>query len=102
VTPQDTGPRRRNHRKALRGVPTGRRATHEVVTTYGHRQRERDRLAAWQQANRPLCTRCEHPITTTPVVDPEDRSGRAYCSDDCRDADAEGAYEQYHPSGVAT
>lgn len=40
---------RKTRRKALRGVPTGRRATREVRTTYGHRQRERDRLAAWQQ-----------------------------------------------------
>lgn len=37
----------RNHHKAFRGVPTGRRATHPVETTYGHRQRERDRGTEW-------------------------------------------------------
>lgn len=52
--------------------------------------------------DRPLCTRCEHPITTTPVVDPDDRSERKYCSDNCRTSDAEAAGEQWYPSGVAT
>lgn len=41
---------RRTRRKALRRVSTGRRATHEVRTTYGHRQQERDRRLAWQVA----------------------------------------------------
>jgi hypothetical protein len=41
---------RKTRRKALRGVPTGRRATHAVETTYGHRQQERDRRLAWQIA----------------------------------------------------
>lgn len=41
---------RKGLRRTLRGIPAGRRATHAVETTYGHRQRERDRLAAWQQA----------------------------------------------------
>jgi hypothetical protein len=42
---------RRTRRKALRGIPTGRRVTHEVRTTYGHRQRERDRRMAWLMAD---------------------------------------------------
>jgi hypothetical protein len=40
---------RKTRRRALRGVPTGRRATHAVETTYGHRQRERDRAAAFSE-----------------------------------------------------
>lgn len=36
---------RRERRRAWRGTPTGRRATHEVETTYGRKQKERDRLA---------------------------------------------------------
>lgn len=31
---------RRERRKAWRGTPTGRRATHAVQTTYGRRQRD--------------------------------------------------------------
>lgn len=41
---------RKTRRRALRGVPTGRRVTHEVRTTYGRRQQERDRRLAWQIA----------------------------------------------------
>lgn len=41
---------RKTRRKALRGVKTGRRATRQVKTTYGHRQRERDRRLVWQIA----------------------------------------------------
>jgi hypothetical protein len=41
---------RRERRKAWRGVPRGRRATHEVRTTYGRKQRERDRLALFAAA----------------------------------------------------
>jgi len=37
--------RRKDRRRALRGVPTGRRATHEVETAYGRHQKERDWLA---------------------------------------------------------
>jgi hypothetical protein len=48
------------------------------------------------------CTRCERTITGVPVLDPDDRSGRPYCSGDCRTSDAEAAFEQSHPSGVAT
>jgi hypothetical protein len=36
---------RRTRRKALRGVPTGRRATHEIATAYGRHQKERYWLA---------------------------------------------------------
>lgn len=38
---------RKTRRRALRGVPTGRRATHEVVAAYGRHQKERDWLATW-------------------------------------------------------
>lgn len=48
MTPSDrTRYWRKGLRKALRGTPTGRRATHAVETTYGQRQRERDRHLAW-------------------------------------------------------
>ena len=49
----------------------------------------------------PLCC-CDEPVTGTPVTDPDDRSGRVYCSEGCRDSDAEGAYEQAYQPGVAT
>ena len=39
---------RKGLRRAMRGTPTGRRVTHEVLTTYGRHQKERDRLATWQ------------------------------------------------------
>ena len=41
---------RKGLRKARRGIATGRRATHAVEATYGHRQQERDRRLAWQVA----------------------------------------------------
>jgi hypothetical protein len=41
---------RREQRRAWRGTPTGRRATHEVKTAYGRKQKARDWLAAWQAA----------------------------------------------------
>jgi hypothetical protein len=41
---------RRERRRAWRGIPAGRRVTHKTETTYGRKQRERDRLAAWQAA----------------------------------------------------
>ena len=44
MRPQDTRVWRKTGRKARRGVPTGRRATHTVQTTYGRGQR----AAAWQ------------------------------------------------------
>jgi hypothetical protein len=50
MKPQDDGVWRKTRRKVLRGVSTGRRATHEVRATYGCRQRERDRRLAWQTA----------------------------------------------------
>ena len=40
---------RKGLRKTRRGIPAGRRATHQPQTTYGRHQKERDRLAAWQQ-----------------------------------------------------
>lgn len=36
---------RKAGRRALRGIPAGRRTTHQVETTYGRGQRERARLA---------------------------------------------------------
>ncbi len=36
---------RRTRRKALRGIPTGRRATHVTEAAYGRHQKERDWLA---------------------------------------------------------
>lgn len=50
MRPQDTRTWRKGDRKALRGIPAGRRATHPVETTYGRHQRERDRIARWQAA----------------------------------------------------
>jgi len=38
---------RKARRKALRGVPAGRRATRAVETTYGRHQKEQDRLAGF-------------------------------------------------------
>jgi hypothetical protein len=40
---------RKAFRRTRRGIPAGRRATHAAETTYGRGQRQRDRLAAWQQ-----------------------------------------------------
>jgi hypothetical protein len=37
--------RRKGFRQTRRGIPTGRRATHAVQTTYGQRQEARDRAA---------------------------------------------------------
>ncbi|HLJ99535.1 MAG TPA: hypothetical protein VKU39_06460 [Streptosporangiaceae bacterium] len=39
--------RRRNFRRILRGIPTGRGATHPVETAYGRRQKARDRAAGF-------------------------------------------------------
>lgn len=47
------------------------------------------------------CARCEEPITGTPHVDPGDPLKRTYCGEECSDADAEAAQEQWYPSGVA-
>jgi hypothetical protein len=49
----------------------------------------------------PLCTRCEEPVTA-PVKAEDDPLDRTWCSEACRDADAEGAYEQRYQPGVAT
>ena len=38
---------RKTRRRALRGVPTGRRATREVQTTYGRHQKDRDWRLTW-------------------------------------------------------
>lgn len=48
MTPADqTRVWRKTRRKALRGVPAGRRTTVQVKTIYGHQQRERDHRATW-------------------------------------------------------
>ena len=47
--PANTRVLRRERRKAWRGTPTGRRATHEVRTTYGAGQRRRDWEAIWAE-----------------------------------------------------
>lgn len=41
---------RRERRKAWRGIPGGRKATRQVETAYGRKQRERDRHAAFLAA----------------------------------------------------
>lgn len=38
---------RKGQRRAWRGTPRGRRATHRVETTYGRGQQRRDWLAMW-------------------------------------------------------
>lgn len=48
MRPENSRVWRKTRRRALRGVGTGRRATHAVETTYGQQQRERDRLAEFQ------------------------------------------------------
>lgn len=45
MTPHDSGPRRRNWRRTLKGVPRGRHVTHQVEATYGRGQQDRDRRA---------------------------------------------------------
>jgi hypothetical protein len=47
MSPQDTRVWRKNGRKARRGVPTGRRATHAVQTTYGRHQKDAEHRARW-------------------------------------------------------
>jgi hypothetical protein len=53
-------------------------------------------------AKLPVCVHCDQRITGAPVIDPEDRSERKYCSDSCLTSDAEAVGEQAYPSGVAT
>ena len=48
------------------------------------------------------CRRCDEPITGVPVTVGNDPLDRVYCSEGCRDSDAEGAYEQGYQPGVAT
>ncbi len=50
----------------------------------------------------PGCFCCGKPVTGTPVTDPDDPLRRTWCSDECLDASAEGAYEQRYRPGVAT
>ena len=39
--------RRKSQRRAWRGTPTGRRATHQVITAYGRHQKPAAWLALW-------------------------------------------------------
>lgn len=47
MRPLNGKPTRRGLRRASRGLPHGRRATHQVLTTYGRHQRARDWAAQW-------------------------------------------------------
>lgn len=47
MRPLDGKPTRRGMRRAMRGTPTGRRATHRAQTTYGRHQRDADHRARW-------------------------------------------------------
>lgn len=47
MQPYQPGPRRKDLRQTLRDIPAGRRASHQVRTAYGRRQRRRDYLALW-------------------------------------------------------
>jgi len=40
MAPEGVKVRRRDLRRAGRGIPTGRRATHTVETAYGRKQKE--------------------------------------------------------------
>jgi hypothetical protein len=46
--------RRRDQRRAWRGTPGGRRATHRTETAYGRGQERRDWLARWAAAQASL------------------------------------------------
>lgn len=50
MTPQGTRVWRKTRRKALRGVPTGRRVTRVVQTTYGRHQKDAEHRAPWAEA----------------------------------------------------
>jgi hypothetical protein len=60
---------------------------------------------AWAKGGRlrlvPLCHRCEEPATT-PVKAGDDPLDRTWCSEDCRDADAEAWEARCYGAGVAT
>ena len=65
MRPQDTGCWRKTGRRALRGIPAGRRATHQVRTAYGRHQKDRDwrmawlRNTAWYEMEASLAARAE-------------------------------------------
>jgi hypothetical protein len=40
---------RKNRRKAWRGIPAGRRATHAIETTYGRHQKAQARATAFSE-----------------------------------------------------
>jgi hypothetical protein len=54
--PERTRVLRRERRRAWRGIPAGRRATHKTETTYGRKQKARDWLAAWNAATEAATT----------------------------------------------
>lgn len=45
MRPPDGQPSRRESRRAWKGMPLGRRSTHQVETTYGKGQKRREREA---------------------------------------------------------
>jgi hypothetical protein len=62
MRPSGTRTWRKGLRKASRGIPTGRRATHAVETAYGQQQKARDRAAefsAWCAQRREMTATTE-------------------------------------------
>ena len=61
---------------------------------------------AWRDSGRlrlvAACHRCGFPVLGTPVTADDDPLHRQWCSEECRDSEAEASYEQHYPSGVAT
>lgn len=81
MRPENTRIWRKHTRRAARGVPTVRRATHPIQATYGHQQRDRDWRAAWavmraefeaQKTTRAVqvCMACGHPAQHYPAPGP--------------------------------
>lgn len=50
----------------------------------------------------PECDRCHVPILGTPATDPDDRSGRRFCSEGCLTSAAEAYHEQRYQPGMTT
>jgi hypothetical protein len=70
MKPENTRVWRKTARKNKRRIPTGRRATRTVHTTYGRKQRDRDLWAAIQAA-RELFEAERGPITVNFPADAE-------------------------------
>jgi endogenous inhibitor of DNA gyrase (YacG/DUF329 family) len=54
--------------------------------------------ATFAEPAAPSCATCGRPATGTSVTVPGDRQHRTWCSEECRDADAEQAHEQKYRS----